>query len=123
MNRLHSDGAIVAAVSVYDSGRNLVRTSGFVGVKRLDGLDFADVQRNVVHNRFWDWPLIENTLQLFLFAENTEIKKLLKVSAIYSGESAVVRALPVAIETLAGMVRDFELLFSTDHRRLGLFLN
>ena len=81
------------------------------------------MQRNVVHNRFWDWPLIENTLQLFLFAENTEIKKLLKVSAIYSGESAVVRALPVAIETLAGMVRDFELLFSTDHRRLGLFLN
>ena len=44
------------------------------------------------------------------------------MSAISSGVSAVVRRLPVAMETLCGMLRDFERVFNTDQRRLGLLL-
>ena len=45
------------------------------------------------------------------------------MSAISSGVSAVARRLPVAMETLCGMLRDFERVFNTDQRRLGLILN
>ena len=45
------------------------------------------------------------------------------MSAISSGVSAVARRLPVAMETLCGMLRDFEQVFNTDQRRLGLILN
>ena len=45
------------------------------------------------------------------------------MSAISSGVSAVARRLQVAMETLCGMLRDFEQVFNTDQRRLGLILN
>ena len=39
------------------------------------------------------------------------------MSAIFSGVSAVVRRLPVAMETLCGMLSDFERVVNTDQRR------
>ena len=45
------------------------------------------------------------------------------MSAISSGVSVVARRLPVAMETLCGMFHDFERVFNTDQRRLGLILN
>ena len=45
------------------------------------------------------------------------------MSAISSGVSVVARRLPVAMETLCGMFHDFEQVFNTDQRRLGLILN
>ena len=46
-----------------------------------------------------------------------ERKWLVKMSAISSGVSAVARRLPVAMETLCGMLRDFERVVNTDQRR------
>ena len=45
------------------------------------------------------------------------------MSAISSGVSAVALRLPVAMETLCGMFRDFGWVVNTDQRRLGLILN
>ena len=45
------------------------------------------------------------------------------MSAISSGVSAVAHMLPVAMETLCRTFRDFERVFNTDQRRLGLILN
>ena len=45
------------------------------------------------------------------------------MSAISSGVSAVARRLPVAMETLCGMLRDFERVFNTDQRHLRLIFN
>ena len=53
--------------------------------------------------------------------EKTEVRSVLK-SAIFSGVLAVVCEISVAMETLPGMLRNLELVFSTDQRRLGLLL-
>ena len=45
------------------------------------------------------------------------------MSAITSGVSAVARRLLVAMETLCGMLHDFERVFNTDQRRFWLILN
>ena len=45
------------------------------------------------------------------------------MSAISSGVSAVARRLPVAVETLCGLLRDFERVVYPSQRRLGLILN
>ena len=45
------------------------------------------------------------------------------MSAISSEVSAVARRLPVAMETLCGMLRDFERVVDPSQRRLGLILN
>ena len=45
------------------------------------------------------------------------------MSAISSGVSAVARRLPVAMETLCGMLSDFERVVDPSQRRLGLILN
>ena len=78
------------------------------------------MQQDVVNDRLYRWPLFEATLFLLPLANGEHRSEIIieHVCDLVRGVSGCTR-LSVDVETLSGMLRYLELVFSTDQRRLG----